>query len=106
MVHRLLAVAVAVVVGRVVIVIIHRSVEVEVGARRSRKMQARTNGVEELMIEMVMAMVMMMMTRTSPKCIRNCVVESKIASNYFFPIVSYHIISYYHYSSKFRRAHY
>lgn len=48
MVHRL--VAVVVVVGRVVIVIIHRSVEVEAGARRSRKMQARTNGVEELMI--------------------------------------------------------
>lgn len=43
MVHRLVAVAVAVVVGRVVIVIIiHRSVEVEAGARRSRKMQART----------------------------------------------------------------
>lgn len=44
MVHRLLAVAVAVAVvgGRVVIVIIHRSVEVEVGARRCRKMQART----------------------------------------------------------------
>lgn len=39
MVHRLVAgaVAVAVVVGRVVIVIIHRSVEVETGARRSRK---------------------------------------------------------------------
>lgn len=63
MVRRLVAgaVAVAVVVGRVVIVIIHRSVEVEAGARRSRKMQARTNGVEELMIEMVMIMVMMVM---------------------------------------------
>lgn len=42
MVRRLVAGAVAVVVGRVVIVIIHRSVEVEAGARRSRKMQART----------------------------------------------------------------
>lgn len=44
MVHRLVAVAVAVVGGRVVIVIviIHGSVEVEVGARRSRKMQAGT----------------------------------------------------------------
>lgn len=42
MVHRLVAVAVAVVGGRVVIVIIHGSVEVEAGARRSRKMQART----------------------------------------------------------------
>lgn len=44
MVHRLVAVAVAVAVvgGRVVIVIIHGSVEVEAGARRSRKMQART----------------------------------------------------------------
>lgn len=43
MVHRLVAVAVAaVVVGRVVIVIIHGSVEVEAGARRSRKMQAWT----------------------------------------------------------------
>lgn len=62
--------------------------------------------IEMVMVMVMMVMVMMMMTRTSPKCIRNCLVESKIASNYFFPIVSYHIISYYHYSSKFRRAHY
>lgn len=42
MVHRLVAGAVSVVVGRVVIVIIHGSVEVEAEARRSRKMQAWT----------------------------------------------------------------